>query len=45
MGQMSFLEKLLNGAEVEWKVLGEVYVRVMAIGTSQGQNENPPWQY
>jgi len=24
MGQMSFLEKLLNGAEVEWKVLGEV---------------------
>lgn len=24
MSNMSFLEKLLDGAEVEWKVLGEV---------------------
>jgi len=24
MGEMNFLEKLLNGAEVEWKALGEV---------------------
>jgi hypothetical protein len=37
MGEMNFLEKLL--------VAGCRYVRVMAIGTSQGQNENPPWQY
>ena len=30
MGEMNFLEKLLNGAEVEWKVLGDVVQTVTA---------------
>jgi type I restriction enzyme S subunit len=37
MGKMNFLEKLLNGAEVEWKVLRQVLVRTKGTKITAGQ--------
>jgi type I restriction enzyme S subunit len=37
MSEMSYLEKLLDGVEVEWKPLGEVLVRTKGTNITAGQ--------
>ena len=41
--KINFLEKLLEGVEVEWKPLGEV--AIIGTGNSNRQDEDPNGQY
>ena len=45
---MSYLEKLLEGVEVEWKTLGDIAIKISSGGTpntsvSKYYNGNIPW--